>query len=105
MPIVVGVILVCWVVGLFGYAAWMEFASAKRKPPKEYIEYSTAPSIADKWHDQELVGLCHVCGLEDAPIVHLLHGYTSMPACKYCMELKNLNYHLEWKTTRKGKRK
>lgn len=63
---------------------------------EEYKEYETAPAIADKWHDNSVIGLCHGCKMPDVPLVLVAQDSSSSNKCKWCAELDNLNYHLKY---------
>lgn len=78
---------------------------AKTKQESPYVEYSTAPSIADLWYDHTVVGRCGRCGMDDSPIVvgnQPSHYMYVSPKCKWCAERDNLNYHLKHNGSRRS---
>lgn len=64
-----------------------------------YTEYESAPLIAERWHEQKLVGVCKKCGGDDAPIIST--NIEGNDRCKWCAELENLSYHLRYNGTRR----
>lgn len=70
---------------------------------KDYEEYSSCKTLADRWFNSDLVGECGVCGMDDAPITlprseGTIGFLPYTEKCRYCQELANITYHLKHKS-------
>lgn len=104
---VMDVVIVVMTVSVVSLVLW-EIRKDTRAKRVQYIEigpyqeYETAPSINERWQDEERIGWpCNYCGLDDCSIVtghpvldDAFFISISGPKCKWCAELHNINMHL-----------
>lgn len=86
-----------FLVSLFAITALMIVcaiaADVFRRPRKveEYQEYASNNWLERIWFNEEAIDYCSNCGCSDVPVLAVLRQQN----CKWCQELKNLNYHLK----------
>lgn len=70
----------------------------------DYKEYDSPKKIQELWYNNDAIGLCDFCGMDDSPVMPIWFGQEL--ECKWCAEASALRYHLNENTTRvikKGK--